>query len=39
VEASCAAFTHGMWFSLIALAGLVAAGTVVIACVRRPRWG
>ncbi|GAB2965805.1 MFS transporter [Amycolatopsis acidiphila] len=36
-EAGRAAFSHGMWFSLLALAAIVAAGTVALGCIRRPR--
>ncbi|WP_236791111.1 MFS transporter [Amycolatopsis sp. GM8] len=37
VATARAAFAQGMWFSLLALAVIVAAGTVVIACIRRRR--
>lgn len=36
-DAARAAFSDGMWFSLLALAGIVAAGVVAAACLRPPR--
>ncbi|KAA9160921.1 MFS transporter [Amycolatopsis acidicola] len=36
-EAARTAFSDGMWYGLLALAGIVAVGVVVVACIRRPR--
>ncbi|MFD2419504.1 MFS transporter [Amycolatopsis pigmentata] len=33
-EAARVAFTHGMWFGLLALAGIVAAGIITVAAIR-----
>ncbi|PXY36181.1 MFS transporter [Prauserella flavalba] len=39
VDAAQEAFSHGMWLSLLALGGIVAAGIVAVACLRVPRSG
>ncbi len=36
-DAARVAFTHGMWFGVLALVGIVAAGIVAVAAIRGPR--